>query len=250
SYSGNTEETLNAFRQARGREAQAVCITSGGQLLEEATKADLPHLKIPGGRPPRAALAFSLAPLLRLSNALGLVPIEPAHVDETIGILSALTAQYQTGTAHLAFDIARRLAGQLPVVYTAPDLLETVGVRWRGQMQENGKSPAYGNVFPELNHNEIVGWEHGLMEQMTVVVLRDQNDHPRVLRRIDVTRGLVSERAADWIEVESMGESRMARLLSMICLGDWVSLYLALHNGADPTPIPLIDALKDTLSRS
>ena len=254
SFSGNTEETLTAFEQALERGSQIVCIASGGQVAELAAKNNLSFVKIPGGMPPRAALGYSLSVLFVIAQRLGLVQLSASDWEESFEVLDGQTEQYADSESdHKARQIAEALTERFPFVYSSAGIMEAVNVRWRGQMQENSKKLACGNVYPELNHNEIMGWEsangvtiHG---RLGVVVLRDAEDHDRVQHRMDVTRNLLSARAGYWGEVTSEGQSRLARLVSLINLGDWVSLYLAYLRQVDPTPIGLIDTLKRELAK-
>jgi glucose/mannose-6-phosphate isomerase len=153
--------------------------------------------------------------------------------------------------ANLAVELAGSFDNHLPVIYSGEGLLAPVGMRWRTQIHENAKHPAYGNVFPELDHNEIMGYEAGptdLLRRMSVVVLRDAEDHPQVQKRFAVTRDLVAGRVAAWREVESAGPNRLARLLSLVQLGDWTSYWLAARKGVDPTPVETIQELKRVLA--
>lgn len=250
SYSGNTEETLSAMTQAQERGAAIVCIASGGEVLERARSQQLPNLTVPGGLQPRAALGYSLTTLLTLAERIGLLDLGQESWDETAKLLKDKAAIYSKEDENPALELAQALYGKLPFIYSGEGLLEAVNVRWRNQIHENAKTLAAGNVWPELNHNEIMGWAHspGLLEQVAVVVLRDGGEHPRVSRRIEVTRGLLADRAGLWEEVHSEGRSALARVLSLVHFGDWVSYYLALINGVDPTPVGLIQQLKDTLA--
>jgi len=124
-------------------------------------------------------------------------------------------------------------------------------MRWRTQIHENAKQLAYGNVFAELNHNEIMGWEAApetLRQRSAVVVLRDPDDHPQVSRRMDATRDLLADRAGVWVEVEPAAGGPLARLLAGVQLGDWVSFYLAMLGEVNPTPVETIQQLKRTLA--
>lgn len=254
SFSGNTEETLASFSAALARKAIIICIASGGRVKDLATEHKLPFIQIPGGMPPRAALGYSLSVLMVVANKLGLVKLSDADWIESQAVLENQTAIYSNPEAdHRAKEIAKTLVPRFPFVYSANGMLEAVNLRWRGQFQENSKLLAAGNVYPELNHNEIMGWEsangstvHG---DLGVIVLRDKQDHSRIQHRMDVTRQLLSSRAGDWIEVTSTGERALARMVSLINLGDWVSLYLAYLRNVDPTPIELIDRLKDELAK-
>ncbi|ARA92619.1 MAG: bifunctional phosphoglucose/phosphomannose isomerase [Bacteroidetes bacterium] len=249
SFSGNTEETLTVLDEAARRRARILCVTSGGQMLEIARNEGYPVVQIPGGMPPRAALGYSFAAVMTLAERLGLAPADAAAWDEAMALLEAQTAACADPAGNEALDLARTLHGKLPVVYSGPGLMEAVNLRWRGQFQENSKVYATGNLFPEMNHNEIMGWQYpgAVHALLAVVVLRDRGDHPRIRRRLDVTGRLLGDRAASWTEVESRGTAPLARLLSLVNLGDWVSFYLALLQAVDPTPIPLIDALKEAM---
>ena len=254
SFSGNTEETLSGMAQAMEAGASIVCITSGGKVKAHADEKGLPALVIPGGIPPRAALGYSLSALLAALSKMGVVAVSEEAWTEAFGLLEEKIALYANPDSdHEALDIARRLENCLPFIYSATGMLETVNVRWRGQIQENSKMLAAGNVYPELNHNEIMGWESSnisdIHKRIGVVVLRDKDDHERIQHRMKVTKELLEEKAGYWVEVHSTGEHPLTRMLSLICLGDWVSLYLAYIREVDPTPIGLINRLKEELAK-
>jgi glucose/mannose-6-phosphate isomerase len=152
-----------------------------------------------------------------------------------------------------SFDMADALHGMLPVIYSGVGLLEAVNLRWRTQIQENAKASAVGHLFPELDHNEIMSFEAAAREIagcMAVVVLRDRDDHPQVQRRMDITREIVRPYVGAWYEVETEGESRLARMCSLIQLGDWVSFWLAMRQLVDPSPVGNIQQLKGMLVES
>jgi glucose/mannose-6-phosphate isomerase len=251
SYSGNTEETLAAFEEALDRRAPIYALTSGGDLHTEALQRDLPHVVLPGGMQPRAALGYSFGALLRVADKLGVVAVrEEAYAEALAGALRQ-SDELDEPEGSRAAELAGALEGKLPVVYTGPGLMEAVGMRWRTQLHENAKQLAYGNVFAELNHNEIVGWENtpaALRERVAVVVLRDPDDHPQVQRRMDVTRDLLEGRAGAWIEVEPGEGGPLERMLTAVQLGDSVSFYLAMLGGVNPTPVDTIQELKRTLA--
>lgn len=251
SYSGNTEETLSALDEAQQRDARIACITSGGELSRRAAENDWPVIELEGGLQPRAALGYSLTAVLTLAEKIGLLTFGAAAWDETQRLLEDQAARYAGDGDHLARSLARSIQGTLPVVYAGVGLLEAVAMRWQTQLHENSKTLAYGNLFPELNHNEIMGWERpdDLHRALTILVLRDRADHPQVQRRMEVTASLVADRANAWHLIDSEGESPLARVLSLINLGDWVSFYLAMSYEVDPTPVHLISRLKETLAR-
>ena len=250
SYSGNTEETLSAFEEAYRRGARLFCISSGGELLRRAREYGIPFLQIPGGMPPRAALAYSLVPLLSLAHQVGFARVYEEDWEESQELLEGLAKEWGTPANNAAVHIASQLRDRLPVVYSATGLLEAVNLRWRTQLNENAKTLAWGNVYPELNHNEVMGWEgtDWLAERAAIVTLRDKDDHPRVQLRMSIMRDMLAEKVAFWAEIDTRGEGRLARMISMVHLGDWVSFYLAILRGVDPTVIRSIDRLKAALS--
>jgi glucose/mannose-6-phosphate isomerase len=249
SFSGNTEETLAAMEEAQTRRARVLCIASGGAVAERAKRDDLPLYLLPGGMQPRAALGYALSTLLTMVEQIGLIRVGDESWEETCSILEDQGAALSNVEGNAALELARRLEDRLPFVYSGGRLMAPVNTRWCCQLEENAKVLAHGALFPEQNHNEIVGWdaESDLHRRIVVVALRDRMDHPRVVRRLDLTRDLLAPRAAEWIDVESRGASDLARMLSLIQLGDWTSLYLALIRNIDPTPVRLIERLKQGL---
>ncbi len=251
-YSGGTEETLSSFEDARQRGARCLVVTSGGDALELAESHGLDHVVIPGGLQPRAALGYSLGVVLRIARTLGLAEL----TDEAMA--HALEQARQRADDHdrdadgnPARDLSADWQGSLPVVYTGVGLLEAVGMRWRTQIHENAKHPAVGNVLPELDHNEIMGFESGpqeVLSRMQVVALRDADDHPQVAKRFQATSELVSDAVGGWTEIEVADSTRLDRMLSLIQLGDAASFWLAMRKGVDPTPVETIQQLKKTLA--
>lgn len=253
SYSGNTEETVSAYKDAIQRKAKIFCITSGGEVEKIAKKNKHPYIAIPGGFPPRAALGYSFFPTLIALSKLGFIKNQKKEIGETLALLARLAKQYSDHDAagNKALQLAKTLHGTLPLIYSAADKFDTVNTRWRGQITENAKMLAFGHVFPELNHNEIVGWEvlKGLMKNMHVVILRDKDDYKRIQLRMDVTKGIIGDLAGGITEVYSEGKSLLARMFSLLYLADWLSFYLAMLNGVDPSPVKKIDYLKDELGK-
>ena len=251
SYSGGTEETLSAFAEAVQRGARVVVVTSGGEIADRAEAAGFPTITIPGGLQPRAALGYSFGAVLRLARALGLVTLPDADWAEALADARGRAALHDLDDeSNPARALSEAYLNRLPVVYCAAGLMEAVAMRWRTQIHENAKHPAFGNVFPELDHNEIMAYEAGpedLLKRMHVEGLRDRDDHPQVQKRYAATRALVEADVHGWTEVESEGDSRLARVLSLVQLGDAASFWLAVRKGVDPTPVETIQALKKTL---
>jgi glucose/mannose-6-phosphate isomerase len=255
SYSGNTEETLSAYRQARKVGASVVCITSGGQLTALGKADGYPVLQLAGGFPPRAALGYSLLAILSALQGMKWIPDMAEAIVESISVLVRLRRLYGTNNpaeGNLAKDMAISLAGKIPAIYGSSGLMESVAFRWRSQIEENAKNLAFHHALPEMNHNELVGWVHParVLSGIGVVMLRDRGDHPQIQRRFELTKELIVKHAGALHEVWSEGESLLARILSIIYLGDFVSLYLAYLNKVDPTPVEAIEYLKKRLSES
>ncbi|MBN1568399.1 MAG: bifunctional phosphoglucose/phosphomannose isomerase [Acidobacteria bacterium] len=252
SYSGNTEETLSAYRQSRQRKAAIVCITSGGQLESMANADGYPVVHLPDGLPPRAALGYALIALLSAMQKMHILPGMEESIEETITLLGELRNRYRTDNLEPG-NPAKKLAGALHrkivAVYGSTGIMEAAAYRWRSQIAENAKNLAFHHVLPEMNHNELVGWQHPeeVLRKIGVVFLRDKGDHPQTQRRFDLVKGIIGDKAGTIHEVWSEGESLMARILSVVYLGDFVSLYLSYLNNVDPTPVEVIDYLKRNL---
>lgn len=253
SYSGNTEETIAAHADAAKRHARILCITTNGKTMKMAKKFKHPVIEIPKGYSPRAALGYSFFPLLVAFTRLGLIKNKAKDIAETVKLLRSESSVLSNPEAveNRALQLAKTLQGKLPVIYAPTEHLDAVAVRWRGQIGENAKQLAFGHVLPEMNHNELVGWKHPLhlLKQMHVIFLRDSRTHKRIALRETSTKQIVSQYADGVTEVWSNGTSLLARMFSLIYLGDWVSFYLALLNNEDPTPVKVIDELKDELGK-
>ena len=252
SYSGNTEEVLSLYDAAGRSGAARVALASGGELARRARADGVPCAMLPPGLPPRTALGYSLVSLLDLLNSLGCPGEGQSALEEAQEVLAAGNRRFAPEVSEAenpAKQLALALRGRIVVVYTAERHLSGVGLRWKGQINENAKTPAFHGRLPELNHNETVGWEalRPLHAHFGLVCLRDREEHARVARRMDLTRALVAEEGVAVHEAHSTGRSRLARLLSLVQLGDWVSLYLAVLAGVDPTPVTKIDRLKQAL---
>jgi glucose/mannose-6-phosphate isomerase len=251
SYSGNTEETLAAFEAAGALGARRIVATTGGKLAKTAREEGVPVIPLPGGFQPRAAVAYSLVIALEVAAVCGAGERLHAEIDVAAAHAERLVTEWGPGGAEdsLAKDLARGLHGTIPQIAGA-GLTEPVAYRWKTQINENAKLPAFANELPELDHNEIVGWEGAAeLGRFTAVFLDDSDLHPRVRQRIDLTRGLIAGRGGATFRVDSIGGTRLERLISLVLLGDLVSLYLAILRGADPGPVDVIDRLKEALAR-
>ncbi len=251
SYSGGTEETISAYAMARKKGAQILVISSGGKIGETAAKLHHNWIKIPGGLPPRAALGYSFFTMLTAFQNFGLLKSRPAEIKETLGLLKRLSDEYSDYVKNpQPVWVAEQLINMLPIVYSSSERIDAVNLRWRGQMSENAKTVAFGNFFPEMNHNEIVGYStlRDILSRFVVIFLIDKGDHPRVAARFNFVKEIIRPYCSEVIEIESQGKSLLARMFSLIHLGDWTSYYLALKKNVDPTPVSNIDMLKKSLS--
>ncbi len=253
SYSGDTEEALAAFREALKRKARILCITSGGSLGKLAKTKRRPVIQVPGGLPPRVAIGYSFFPLLLALSKLGVVKSKNREIAETISLLAHKAVEYgiPDPQTNKALQLAGQLRGRIGVIYSSTERFDSVNTRWRGQVAENAKSLAFGHVLPEMNHNELVGWKmlQEQMREMQVFIIRDKEDHKRVKVRMDITKTILSEHTGRVTEIWSEGTSLLARIFSLVYLGDWMSYYLAILNGVDPMPVHVIDHLKNELRK-
>ncbi|HDQ71114.1 MAG TPA: bifunctional phosphoglucose/phosphomannose isomerase [Chloroflexi bacterium] len=254
SYSGNTEETLTAFGQALERGALSVAITTGGKLAARAEKHSAPVLRFDYDSQPRAALGYSFTLLLGLFARLGWIEDRSGEVAEAAEMMRMQQAEIgaDTPVAHnVAKALAGELAGRLPVIYGA-GFLAAVANRWKTQINENAKQWAFFETLPELNHNAVVGLgiPEAVRDRVTVVMLRSNHDHPRMQVRWDTTGDLLARESVATETFWGRGQSKLAQMLSLIHLGDYVSYYLAMLNEVDPTPVETIAYLKQRLAEA
>lgn len=259
SYSGNTEETISAMYEAEEHCTNFLCLTTGGVIGNHAKEKGYPCISLPTGFQPRAAFAYSFFPLLLLltekTNNEALQQSIEVALEEIVRILPSLTERYQSPNAltNDAFSIASTLYNKLPFFFVNSDLFDTIQLRWRGQLQENAKMFAFGNVLPEMNHNEICSLvkENQYTNNMAIVLVRDVMDHPRVQLRFDAFSSILDETLqSKMITIYGEGDHILTRMISLIHLGDWISYHCAMLRNEDPSPIPLINALKNLLSNA
>ncbi|MDH4222062.1 MAG: bifunctional phosphoglucose/phosphomannose isomerase [candidate division Zixibacteria bacterium] len=253
SYSGNTEETLSAYKQARSKKARIIAVTSGGKLLEKCRKDGFPFVAIPEGFSPRAALGYSFTPILVILSRLKIIADRKEEIVKTSSYLERKRDEYILGKKleqNPAKSLALKLHNKIPIIYSSVDYFDAVGYRWKGQFCENSKVLAFNNYFPEFNHNELVGWkvlEH-IREKLIVVLLKDKEDHPRIKRRMKIVKNIIEKEKVEVLEIKSQGQNLLSRMFYLIQLGDFVSFYLAILNRIDPTPVKVIDYLKTRLT--
>ena len=235
SYSGNTEETLSAYKDASSRNAKIIGITSGGKLAEECEKV----IKIPSGLQPRAALGYLFFPMLGVLHNTNIIRVKNDDLNELMDILMDTEKFNDEGEA-----LAKKLKEKIPIIY-ASEALGAVAMRWKTQINENAKMAAFCNVFSEMNHNEIAGYK-GMDRKFVAIMIRDNYDNERIKKRMDICQEIM-EVTADVEEVQTEGESLLSRMFSAIYLGDFVSYYLALWNRVDPSPVEIIEEMKKKL---
>ena len=244
SYSGNTEETLAALEAAEERGARIVAITSGGKLGALCDEKGWPSVRIPGGEPPRSQFGFAFTSVMHVLHAVGLVS-DGQHA--AFGSVADHLTANQANCIERAEALADLVQDRNILLY-ADTAQEGLAIRWRQQLNENSKLLCSHHVFPEMNHNELVGWESG-DEHCVAVLVRTTDDHTRTQLRMDITAKIFQDQGADVIEVEPDGPNRWAQLLDAVWVGDWMSLVLAERAEVDPVDIRFIDHLKNTLAQ-
>ena len=254
SYSGDTEEVITAVKEAEKRGAAVICITSGGKLREIALAKKYPLYLIPTGYQPRAALPYLLIPLLISFQKLGIIPSISDEIREAIVLLLKLRDEYgarKPARSNPAKQFAKKIAGTLPLIFGSAGTTGAAALRFKTQLNENGKATAHLSLFPELNHNEIVNLAALKREahKFSWVIFRDDADSERIKKRIEVTKSLIGRQVGAANEIVSQGKSSLARIFSLILFTDFVSVYVALLQGIDPTPVEIISRLKKEMLR-
>ncbi|MFN2612275.1 MAG: bifunctional phosphoglucose/phosphomannose isomerase, partial [Solirubrobacterales bacterium] len=245
SYSGETEETLACYAGAEALGAARLVATTGGELAELARADGVPVVGLPAGLQPRAAVGYMFCVAAEAAALGGAAPRLNTEIDSSAVHLGAM----QEGLIQRSAEIGAQLEGATPVIHGS-GLTEPIAYRWKTQLNENAKVPAFSTAMPEADHNEIAGWE-GARESGTwaAVFLHDRDQHPRERQRFELTAKLIEPNCAHVLHVETEGESRTERLLYAVMLGDLVSLQVAAARGVDPTPVTVIESLKDQLGR-
>ena len=254
SYSGMTEETLSSFEQALETNSKKLVITTGGKLKIMAEERKIPVFSFDYKAQPRAALPFSFLPILGFLQRLGFINDKSADVAETIEALEKLSRRINEGallSQNPAKQLAHRLYGRLPIIYGA-DILSEVAHRWKTQLNENSKAWAFYEVFPELNHNAVVGYQFPpeLASKIVVVLLRSAYLPKRIQLRYQLTCQLLEQAKVSYQIVDGDGTSPLSQMMSLVLFGDYTSYYLAILYKIDPSPVKAIDYLKEHLKDS
>jgi glucose/mannose-6-phosphate isomerase len=253
SYSGNTEETLSAFTESLQTPAKKIALTTGGKLKEMADEHSVPVISIDYSSPPRAAFPHSFLSLVAVFQKLNLLKDKSADLKQSLSILNKLSRDFKETVplaSNPAKQLATRLHGRIAVVYGA-GILSEVARRWKTQFNENSKNWAFFELFPELNHNAVVGYRFppDVKEKLLVLLLRSPSVHPRSLIRYEATAQLMTREGIAHEIVDATGENPLSQVLSLVLLGDYTSFYLAMLNEVDPTSIDAIDFMKEYLAR-
>jgi glucose/mannose-6-phosphate isomerase len=242
SYSGNTEETLACFEAAGAAGARRVALTTGGKLAERAREEGVPVIGVPSGMQPRASVIYMTVGALECAVACGAAPPLREEVEGAAEVLSGLASDPAE-----ASDIAAALEGMLPVVHGA-ESTAPVARRWKGQINENAEMAAFASELPEANHNEIEGWARGReVAPLAAVLLRAPDQHERVQRRLDLTAEVLGRMGAPVVQAEAHGDTPVAQVLSLVMLGDLVSVDLAERTGVDAAAMDAIEGFKSEL---
>jgi len=250
SYSGNTQETYNMVKEGLDRGCHIIAITSGGQLAKLASRKDVPMVKVPSGYQPRAAIGFLFIPILIILKRMGLYDPD-VELHEAICQLKDMRDELALEVPeerNLAKSTAIQLKDSMPVIYSHT-IYSSIARRWHTQIHENSKAMAWWGVLPEVNHNEIVGMcEDRKSKDIKLVLIRDDQEDPKISSNVEAFKAVLKDKV-EIIEICSKGRTYLARMLYAMYLGDWVSYYLALAEGKDPTPVDAIRKMKEVLAK-
>jgi len=249
SYSGNTEESVSVLKEAVKRDCFIVCITTGGMVSKLAAEHDLPCIKLMPGLQPRYALGQSFFTLLRLMEYAGIIPPQKDFISAVKDLWKKRADTYSLED-NAAVNYAKQLIGFIPVIYSAADFTDAAGYRFKCQLNENSKLHSFHNVIPEMNHNEIIGWETFNRKDFgtKIINLIDKTYPDQLMKRFRITSELISSKDTEIINLESDCENFKIRLFDLIYLTDWITYYLAVLRGFDPVEIDYINMLKKRLS--
>jgi len=252
SYSGNTEETLAALEEAESRGLKIVAISSGGRLSDVAKRKGYPLISLPAGIQPRAALPYLLCSVLMVFQKAGLYPAASDELKKAIDLLYKLRDEYVKKSAQNPVKkLAKKLFGGMPILIASEGLTRAAGLRWMNQINENSKMMAHLTVVPEMGHNEIVGFAElkKAKKEFSAVFLRQKGGPEGINKRMKIAKSLLSDAVSGVNEVWAEGSGDLEKILSLILFGDFLSVYLALLGGVDPTPVEIIEKQKRELAK-
>lgn len=248
SYSGNTEETISAFGDALTRKAKIIAISTGGEIAKVSKKHILPHITIPKGFQPRQAIGFSLVTIFRLVEHLFFDVHNPEVLNNAIALVKEKQKLWSSPENNELWILAEQLYSQPAIIYSS-EKLYPAGLRFKGQICENAKMLAFANAVPEMNHNEIVGWD-GIQTKapFSVILFRDADDHTQIQKRFDILKNILSKKTAVY-EIHAEGRDMLSKFIFLIYWGDWVSYFMAILRKTDPTPVDIIAHFKNELTK-
>jgi len=254
SYTGDTEETLSALCDAIKKKCMIYCITSGGTLMELAERLNIPYLQVPSGMPPRAALPYMLIPLLVFLEKIGLTSEISSELNEALSVIKEIETQNAIETPvrdSLTKTLAVNIENSIPMIYGF-GVFSSVARRLKQQINENAKMMSKWDNLPEMNHNEIVGYEksRSVKDDFVAIFIRDKDEPIEIHSRIEITKDLIKPSGLSTYEIWSKGKSSLAKMFSVIAIADFLSNYLAVLRGIDPTPVQTIDKLKSALRKN
>jgi len=248
SYSGNTEETISSLKQAIELGCKIICISTGGEIESIAKSNNINCIKVQEGFQPRYSLGLSFFSMLKVFQELGFIKDQSLVVEKIKSIWKKNGIKFSK-EGNTAYSLAESLVGFIPVIYSVADSTSSVGYRFKSQLNENSKLHAFHNEVPEMNHNEIIGWE-SYKEKIfhsKIVIIADDVYHPKIQKRFDILKEIFSKTGVEIIYLKSNEENFKVRLLDLIYLGDWISYYLGVLRGFDPSEIDNIQTLKEKL---
>jgi len=249
SYSGNTEETISSFNDGLKRKCKIICLSTGGKLEKLAADNSIPFIRLQKGFQPRYALGLSFFSLLKVFEKLQLIPSQEKIIRKIISLWKEKASAY-SAEGNIALTTAQQLIGFVPIIYSASDYTNAVGYRFKSQLNENSKLHAFHHEFPEMNHNEIIGWESHQQKQLhtKVIYLLDETYHPQIKKRFQIVSEFIKKSDVEIISMESNENDFKVRIMDLIFLVDWISFYLGVIRGFDPSEIEYINLLKDRLT--
>ena len=253
SYSGGTEETLEGFSDCIKKNTPCIIISTGGRLTELGNKYNLDIIKIPTGYQPRAALGFSVMAVLFALQKSGYISLKVIEqISQSINALEEYSKGFRKlENENTALELAKNIHNTIPVIYGSADIISIAAVRFRGQLEENAKMIAFHHDMPEMNHNEIEGWngDRSLFDKFSIIWIMDKDDHPQIIKRIIISKELLDKKCSQQYIINTDGNNIIERILKLIHFVDWVSYFTALLNKVDPTPVNQIQQLKKRLKK-
>jgi glucose/mannose-6-phosphate isomerase len=239
SYSGNTEETIAAYRKISKVGAPIVVVTSGGKLEQLVPMYQSQLIKVPTGLQPRVAIGYMTIPLIKVAHVAGLIP------DKTLELRNAIQALRKPLFEEYGKELAQKIGEKIPLIYASPKL-SSIAYKWKISFNENAKSMAFCNTIPEMNHNELCGYTHANSRFFTIMI-KDVVEDPRIKKRMEIIKDLLKKMNNDAVEIAIKGDDLFSKILTTIYVGDWVSYYYAISKGIDPAPVELIEQFKQQM---